>query len=130
MFTVRYTTVRYTTVRYTTVRYREGICRRTGADNQITLELLVRKQSKVSMPEKQGKVFGGLDYVKDVEKKGINKPLWKHIVERHEGVMELTMFSHFTMKLIQLFSKPQIRKANEGVRIFHLNPDTRMNSKD
>ena len=55
------------------------------------------------MPEKQGKVFGGLDYVKDVEKKGINKPLWKHIVERHEGIMELAMFSHFT-----IFAAPSI----------------------
>ena len=28
------------------------------------------------------------------------------------------------------FSKPQRRKANEGVRIAHLDPETRMNSKD
>ena len=51
-------------------------------------------------------------------------------MEKHGGVMEITMFSHFTMKLIQFFSKPQRRKVNEGVRIFHLNPDTRMNSMD
>ena len=72
----------------------------------------------------------GLDYVKDVEKKKNNKPMWKHIVDKHEGVMQVTMFSHFTMKLVQFFSKPQRRKANEGVRIVHLNPETRMNSKD
>ena len=72
----------------------------------------------------------GADYVRDVEKKRTNKPLWKHIVEKHGGHMNLPMFSHFTMQLVQFFSKPQRRKANEGVRIVHLNPDTRMNSKD
>ena len=40
------------------------------------------------------------------------------------------MFSQFSMELIQFFEKPQRRKANEGVIIVHLNPDTRMNSKD
>ena len=44
--------------------------------------------------------------------------------------MEVAMFSHFSMKLTQVFNKPQRRKANEGVRIVHLNPDGRMNSKD
>ena len=72
----------------------------------------------------------GCDYVKDVEKKRTNKPLWKHIVEKHGGVMELALFSQFSMKLVQFFEKPQRRKANEGVRIVHLNPDSRMNSKD
>ena len=56
----------------------------------------------------------GADYVKDVEKKRTNKPLWKHIVEKHGGHMNMPMFSHFTMKLVQFFSKPQRRKANEG----------------
>mgnify|MGYP001465026839 CR=1 FL=1 len=34
------------------------------------------------------------------------------------------------MKVTNFFSKPQRRKANEGVRIAHLDPETRMNSKD
>ena len=40
------------------------------------------------------------------------------------------MFSHFKMELIQIFSKPQRRKAEEGVRIYHLDPIHRMNSKN
>ena len=58
----------------------------------------------------------------DVEKKRVNKPLWKHIVEKHNGIMSLPMFSHFKMELVQIFSKPQRRKAEEGVRIYHLDP--------
>ena len=34
------------------------------------------------------------------------------------------------MKRLQVFFKPQRRKANEGVRIANLDPDTRMNSRD
>ena len=70
------------------------------------------------------------DYVKDVEKKRANKPLWNHIIEKHNGVMEVPMFSHFTMRLYRYFGKPQRRKADEGVRIAKLNPNTRMNSKN
>ena len=44
--------------------------------------------------------------------------------------MEVAMFSHFSMKITQVFNKPQRKNANEGVRIVHLNPDGRMNSKD
>ena len=66
----------------------------------------------------------------DVEKKRVNKPLWKHIVEKHNGIMSLPMFSHFKMELVQIFSKPQRRMAEEGVRIYHLDPIHRMNSKN
>ena len=68
--------------------------------------------------------------VSDVEKKKANKPLWKHILDKHQGVMRIPMFSHFKMELVQIFSKPQRRKADEGVRIYHLDPDNRMNSKN
>ena len=37
------------------------------------------------------------------------------------------MFKHFSMKLDKIFRKPQRRKADEGVRIAHLDPETRMN---
>ena len=40
------------------------------------------------------------------------------------------IFSHFKMEVVQFFSSAQRRKADEGVRIAHLDPDTRMNSKD
>ena len=65
-----------------------------------------------------------------MEKKRTNSPLWKHVVEKHNGAMVVPIFAHFQMKLIQFFSKPQRRKANEGVRIANLDPDIRMNSKD
>ena len=38
--------------------------------------------------------------------------------------------SHFKMELVQIFSKPLRRKADEGVRIYHLDADNRMNSKN
>ena len=37
---------------------------------------------------------------------------------------------HFEMVQTGVFFKPQRRKANEGVRISHLDPETRMNSGD
>ena len=44
--------------------------------------------------------------------------------------MNITTFEHFSMAKTGVFFKPQRRKANEGVRISNLNPETRMNSKD
>ena len=37
----------------------------------------------------------GINYVLDVEKKRYNKPLWKHTVQKHHGVMDVPIFSHF-----------------------------------
>ena len=109
----------------------EGVCRRTGVGYQIKCNLCDENLGCEYAGETGKNLFmRGSDYVKDVEKKKSNKPLWKHIEEKHGGVMEVAMFSHFSMKLTQVFNKPQRRKANEGVRIVHLNPDGRMNSKD
>ena len=72
----------------------------------------------------------GLDYVSDVSKKRANKPLWKHVLEKHGGQMTVPMFQHFSMTLVNVFRKPQRRKANEGVRIHHLPSETIMNSKN
>ena len=109
---------------------REGVCRRTGAGYNITCTICENTiKSEYAGETGKNKYVSGLDYVKDVEKKKTNKPLWKHIVKKHEGVVQVTMFSHFTMKLVQFFSKPQRRKANVGVRIVHLNPETRISSK-
>ena len=71
----------------------------------------------------------GNDYVREVAKKVADKPLWKHIIDKHAGVMITPMFYHFKMKAIQFFRQPQRRKAHEGVRIVHLDPTTRLNSK-
>ena len=72
----------------------------------------------------------GEEHLTDVERKAADKPLWKHIMEKHGGRIEIPIFEHFCMTRKGVFEKPQRRKANEGVRISHLNPETRMNSKD
>ena len=72
----------------------------------------------------------GGEHMTDCEKKAKEKPLWKHIIEKHEGRMEIDIFEHFEMIQTGVFFKPQRRKANEGVRISHLDPETRMNSRD
>ena len=63
--------------------------------------------------------------MKDVERRAGDKPLWKHIEEKHAGRIDQPVFEHFKMELTQFFPKPQRRKANEGVRIAHLDPNTR-----
>ena len=54
-------------------------------------------------------------------------------VKKFEHFHPSTVFllnEHFKMTLKGILFKPQRREADEGVRISHLNPDTRMNSKD
>ena len=72
----------------------------------------------------------GVDHVADAQRRAVDKPLWKHILDKHEGRLASPIFEHFTMSRTGVFVKPQRRKANEGVRISNLNPVTRMNSKD
>ena len=72
----------------------------------------------------------GEEHIADAKRKAADKPLWKHIVEKHGGRMTIPLFQHFSMARKGVFFKPQRRKANEGVRISNLNPDTRMNSRD
>ena len=72
----------------------------------------------------------GGEHITDCEKKIADKPLWKHILDKHGGRMEVEIFEQFKITLTGVFFKPQRRKADEGVRISHFNPDTRMNSKD
>ena len=64
-----------------------------------------------------------VNYVSDIKAKKVNKPLWKHILEKHNGVMTVLMFAQFKMELVNVFSKPHRRKAEEGVRICHLDID-------
>ena len=72
----------------------------------------------------------GGEHISDCEKRATEKPLWKHILEKHQGTMEVGIFEHFKMTQTGIFFKPQRRKANEGVRISNLSPDTRMNSRE
>ena len=110
----------------------EGVCRKTGAGYQIDCIVC----GEVAVTNKYEGATGknlfnrGENHVNDVKKKRAHSPLWKHIMEKHNGVMVVPIFSHFQMKLTQFFSKPQRRKANEDVRIAKLDPDVRMNSED
>ena len=110
----------------------EGICRRTGIGYQIDCNVCKETEINSKYAGETGRNLfrRGLDYVQDLEKKRINKPLWKHIVEKHSGVMVVPIFQHFSMKRTKVFKKPQRRKADEGVMIARLDPETRMNSKD
>ena len=110
----------------------EGACRQTGAGYQIICKLCGNKNivSKYSGETGRNLFMRGVEHAKDVERRAEDKPLWKHILEKHEGRMEQPVFAHFKMEPTQFFSKPQRRKANEGVRIANLDPETRMNSRD
>ena len=109
-----------------------GVCRRTGLGYQIDCVVCGETGvvSRYSGETGKNMFMRGCNYVYDFERRKVNSPLWKHILEKHGGEMENTMFTHFKMELVKVFSKPQRRKADEGVRIHHLDPDTRMNSKD
>ena len=110
-----------------------GVCRKTGVGYEIQCSVCNDNQNIVSKyaGESGRNLFKrGEDYVKDVARNATDKPLGKHIKEKHGGVMEVPMFSHFAMKAKQFFRHPQRRKANEGVRIANLDPETRMNSKE
>ena len=108
-----------------------GVCRRTGVGYKIVCILCEALISSEYAGESGRNLFNrGEEYIADVQKKAADKPLWKHIREKHGGRMEIEMFEHFRMELTGIFSSAQRRKANEGVRIANLNPDTRMNSKD
>ena len=106
----------------------EGVCRKTGAGYQIDCNICGEQGLTNTYAGETGKnLFNrGANHINDVEKKRTNSPLWKHIVEKHNGAMTVPIFAHFQMKLIQFFSKPQRRKANEGVRIANLDPDIRI----
>ena len=108
-----------------------GVCRRTGVGYKIICILCEALLSSEYAGESGRNLFNrGEEYIADVHKKAADKPLWKHITEKHRGRMDVELFEHFRMELTGIFSSAQRRKANEGVRIAHLNPDTRMNSKD
>ena len=105
---------------------------RRGLDIRLTAMFVEKKVSPTNMLAKLERIFLTVVQIMSTmwKRKEQRTPLWKHILEKHNGVMAIPIFSHFKMKLIQFFSKPQRRKANEGVRISHLDPDIRMNSKD
>ena len=108
-----------------------GMCRKTGLGYQIECMVCSLQVESKYVGETGKNIFQrGSQYVDDVDKKRGNKPLWKHIEDKHGGVMSVPMFSHFRMEVVQFLASAQRRKADEGVRIAHLDPETRMNSKD
>ena len=108
----------------------EGVCRRTGVGYEISCNLCAQIVSKYAGESGKNMFCRGEEHVADAKKKAADKPLWKHILDKHGGRMVIPIFQHFSMTRTGVFFKPQRRKANEGVRISNLNPDTRMNSKD
>ena len=110
----------------------EGVCRKTGVGYEIQCVLCQENNvvSKYAGESGRNLFNRGNEYVYEVKKRIANKPLWKHIINKHGGNMIVPMFEHFKMKAVQFFRQPQRRKANEGVQIVHLDPATRMNSKD
>ena len=109
----------------------EGVCRKTGVGYEIECNVCENNNtiSKYAGETGRNLYTRGNDYVREVAKKIADKPLWKHVIEKHGGKMDIPMFSHFKMKPVQFFRHPQRRKADEGVRIVHLDPVTRLNSK-
>lgn len=108
---------------------KEGICRKTGAGYRITCnvcgeEVLCKYEGETG----RNLYTRGDEHAQDVARRSIDKPLWKHIIDKHNGVMERPIFSQFKMDGTQFFKSAQRRKANEGVRIANLDPTTRMNS--
>ena len=109
-----------------------GVCRRTGIGYEITCTICANNTIVAKYGGESGRNLfkRGEEYVQDWNRKAADKPLWKHVLEKHEGRAEVELFKHFQMVRLQVFQKPQRRKANEGVRIANLDPETRMNSKD
>ena len=108
---------------------KEGICRKTGAGYRITCNICGEEVlSKYEGETGRNLYTRGDEHAQDVARKAVDKPLWKHIVDKHNGVMERRIFSQFKMDATQFFKSAQRRKANEGVRIANLDPATRMNS--
>ena len=110
----------------------EGVCRRTGVGYEITCLLCEIDNiiAKYSGESGRNLFMRGKEHVQDWQRKAADKPLWKHVLEKHGGRAEAELFAHFKMTRLQVFQKPQRRKANEGVRIANLDPETRLNSRD
>ena len=88
-----------------------GVCRRTGAGYTIICNICQESNIESPYAGESGRNLykRGEDYVNDVAHKRTNKPLWKHIVAKHDGIMQVPMFQHFSMKLDKVFIKPQRR---------------------
>ena len=94
------------------------MCRKTGLGYKIECMVCsLQVESKYAGETGKNIFQRGSQYVNDVDKRRGKKPLWKHIEDKHGGVMSVPMFSHFKMEVVQFFASAQRRKADEGVRI-------------
>ena len=91
----------------------EGVCRRTGVGYQINCKRCEKPLSKCAGETGRILFLRGGEHLTDCEKRAKEKPLWKHIIEKHDGTMEIDTFDHFEMVQTGVFFKPQRRKANE-----------------
>ena len=80
---------------------------------QITCKRCGEPISKYAGVTGRNLFMRGGEHLADCEKKTKEKPLWKHILEKHEGRMEGEIFEHFEMIQTGVFFKPQRRKAND-----------------
>ena len=67
----------------------DGNCRKTGLGYHIDCMICGKEGIESPYAGETGKnlYMRGVDYVKDVANKKANKPLWKHILEKHGGIM-------------------------------------------
>merc|ERR1712016_280630 len=93
---------------------KEGICRKTGVGYRITCNECEDEVAKYEGETGRNMFIRGCEHAQDVAKKAVDKPLWKHIVDKHEGVMARPIFSQFKMDATNFFRSAQRRKANEG----------------
>ena len=84
----------------------EGVCRRTGVGYKIVCNLCEATVSSEYAGETGKNLFSrGVDHVADAQRRAADKPLWKHILDKHEGRLEISIFEHFSMSRTGVFVK-------------------------
>ena len=73
---------------------KERICRKTGAGYRISCNICGEEiLSKYEGETGRNLYTRGDEHAQDVVRKAADKPLWKHIMAKHNGVMERPIFS-------------------------------------
>ena len=71
----------------------EGVCRRTGVGYKIVCNLCEETVSSEYAGETGKNLFcRGVDHVADAQRRAADKPLWKHILDKHEGRLVSPIF--------------------------------------
>ena len=88
----------------------EGVCRRTGVGYKIVCNLCEETISEYAGETGKNLFCRGTEHIADAQRKAADKPLWKHILEKHGGRLSIPIFEHFSMSRTGVFFKPQRRK--------------------